>query len=110
MSNSGFLWSPPPQTSNNGKINQSYNDGFQKKVSSVDVDKNRSKRPYMLPSVVTPITPIWTDETHATYGVSLEGGNKESRSNFQPYSAAQVPTNRPKDSYAKYQKKFKRSR
>ena len=70
------------------------------------------QRPYMLPSVVQSPTSAWSS-THQTPFISSPPEHKGASapilnsSNFYAYNAAR-PSNRSKNSYAKYQRKFKK--
>ena len=78
--------------------------------ASLNLHEHYAKRPYMLPSVVQQPRNAWTSTLQTPFVSPYEQSNTAASnfsSNFYAYNAAR-PSNRSKNGYAKYQKRFKK--
>ena len=73
----------------------------------LNLQEHYAKRPYMLPSVVHSPTNAWTSTQQTSLTSQPSSATNTFSSNFYAYNAAR-PSNRSKDSYVKYQRKFKK--
>ena len=81
----------------------------------LNTQQKHQKRPYMLPAVLKATPPTWSgpgsgikSASHPQVPVSHSDPSPQYNFNMQAYYGAQRPDNRFKDSYANYQKKFKK--
>ena len=80
------------------------------KNKPLSIQERYAKRPYLLPTVAQSSSNPWVNPTQAPYASMPDqgtaGGPGNFGSNFYAHNAA-TPNNRSRNSYAKYQKKFK---
>jgi len=104
--NSMSSWIAPKQSSDRRRKPSS-----SENHAPLNLQERYAKRPYMLPSVVQSPTNVWsaTQQTPFTTppGQNGTGDSNTFSSNFYAYNVAR-PSNRSKDSYVKYQRKFKK--